>query len=107
VTQLKKKSSDTEEMMQLEGIHLVTGQMLEFDQVRSSKEDAKHSTALKNTRDEHYYKKLALNIQKLKRLVKHASMTLKNHDQHHQMPRYGTAASFEVLTPHDELMKSP
>ena len=82
MTQLKKKSLDTEEMMQLEGIHLVTGQMLELDQVRSSKEDAKHSTALKNTRDEHYYKKLALNIQKLKRLVKHAGMTLKNHNQH-------------------------
>lgn len=92
--------------MQLEGINLVTAQMLDNDQLRNSKDNTQYSTALKNTRDEHYYKRLALNIQKLKRLLKHASMSLKNHNQH-GMQRYGAAASYEVLTPHDELNKSP
>lgn len=83
VTLLRKKTADADEMMQLEGIHLVTANMLKADQNRTSR-DRKLQKSLMQTREEHYYKKIALNISKLRRLVKHANPGLNSLE-----PRYG------------------
>ena len=94
---LRKKTTDADEMMQLEGIHLVSVNMLKGDEKRNSR-DRKLEKTLMHTREEHYYKKIALNISKLRRLIKHA-----NPDFNSLEPRYGHASSVQELPPSNEL----
>ena len=88
---LRKKTADADEMMQLEGIHLVTANMIKADEKRNSRE-RKFSQKLQNAREEHYYKKIALNISKLRRLIKHANPDADNLGQ-----RMGHASSAQEL----------
>lgn len=89
---LRKKTADAEEMMQLEGIHLVTTNMLKGGDERRNSRDRKLQKSIMQTREEHYYKKIALNISKLRRLIKHANPSILNLE-----PRYGHASSVQDL----------